>query len=154
MVGSKRVHRHRCWQLDEVLVTINEVKHYLWRAFDHQSEVLESFVTKTRDWRLAFKFLQNPLRRHGDMETIVTDRLASYGTALEALGAINKRETGRWLNNRAWNSHQLFRRRERAMLRFRQMRNLHPFTAPFTTTSIKNVTSPAKKHSRIAGPRL
>ena len=69
------------------------------------------------------------MRRHGHTETIVTDRLASYGAALKALGAIDKRETGRWLNNRAENSHLPFRRRERAMLRFRQMRSLQKFAA-------------------------
>ena len=63
------------------------------------------------------------------METIVTDRLASYGAALKQLGAIAKREVRRWLNNRAENSHQPFRRRERAMLRFRRMRSLQKFAA-------------------------
>jgi putative transposase len=60
---------------------------------------------------------------------IATDRLASYGAALNLLGAIAKRGTGRWLNNRAENSHQPFRRRERAMLRFRLMRSLQKFAA-------------------------
>jgi putative transposase len=63
------------------------------------------------------------------VETIVTDRLASYGAALKALGAIEKRKVGRWLNNRVENSHQPFRRRERAMLRFRQMRSRQKFAA-------------------------
>ena len=63
------------------------------------------------------------------METIVTDRLASYGAALKALGAIDKRQVGRWLNNRVENSHQPFRRQERAMLRFRRMRSLQKFAA-------------------------
>jgi len=69
------------------------------------------------------------LRRHGGTETIVTDRLASYRVALTTLGAVGKPETGRWLNNRAENSHQPFRRRERAMLRFRRMRSLQNFAA-------------------------
>lgn len=63
------------------------------------------------------------------MDSIVTDRLASYGAALKAMNAIDKRETGRWLYNRAENSHQPFRRRERAMLRFRRMRSLQKFAA-------------------------
>jgi putative transposase len=121
--------RHRRWHLDEMFVKINGVKHYLWRAVDHEGEVLESFVTKRRDKRAALKFLRKSLRRHGLVETIVTDRLASYGAALKALGAINKRETGRWLNNQAECSHQPFRRRERAMLRFRRMRSLQKFAA-------------------------
>lgn len=112
-----------------VLSRINGVKHYLWRAVDHEGEVLESFVTKRRDKKAALKFLRKSLRRHGAVETIVTDRLASYGAALKFIGAIDKRETGRWLNNRAENSHQPFRRRERAMLRFRRMRSLQKFAA-------------------------
>lgn len=74
--------QHRRWHLDEVFVKINGVKHYLWRAVDHEGEVLESFVTKTRDKKATLKFLRKSLRRHGLPETIVTDRLASYGAAL------------------------------------------------------------------------
>ena len=133
-IRRSRVHRmgafrHRRWHLDEVFVKINGIKHYLWRAVDHEGEVLESFVTKKRDKKAALKFFKKLLRRHGHTEMIVTDRLASYGAALKALGALDKRETGRWLNNRAENSHQPFRRRERAMLRFRQMHTLQKFAA-------------------------
>lgn len=91
--------------------------------------MLESFVTKRRDKKAALKFLRKTLQRHGQTETIVTDRLASYGAALREIGATARRETGRWLNNRAENSHQPFRRRERAMLRFRRMRSLQKFAA-------------------------
>ena len=52
----------------------------------------------------------------------VTDKLRSYGAAMKVIGNVEKQETGRWLNNRAENSHQPFRRRERVMLRFRRMR--------------------------------
>lgn len=124
-----RSFKHRQWHLDEVFVKINGMKHYLWRAVDHEGEVLESFVTKRRDKKAALKFLRKSLRRHGSVETTVTDRLASYGAALKQIGAIDKREVGRWLNNRAENSHQPFRRRERAMLRFRHMRSLQKFAA-------------------------
>jgi len=128
-VDARRAHRHRRWHLDEMFVKINGVKHYLWRAVDDEGEVLESYVTKTRDKAAALKFLRKALKRHGSTEAIVTDRLASYGAALKALGAIGKRGTGRWLNNRAENSHQPFRRRERAMLRFRRMRSLQRFAS-------------------------
>jgi len=124
-----RSFRHRRWHLDEVFVKINGVKHYLWRAVDHEGEVLGSFVAKRRDKNSALKFLRKSLRGHGAVETIITDRLASYGAALKVLGAIDKRETGRWLNNRAENSHQPVRRRERAMLRFRRMRGLQKLAA-------------------------
>lgn len=128
-VQAMRAFRHRRWHLDEMFVKINGVKHYLWRAVDHEGEVLESFVTRARDKASAVKFLRKALRRHGSIEVIVTDRLTSYGAALNAIGAIGKRETGRWLNNRVENSHQPFRRRERSMLRFRRMRSLQKFAA-------------------------
>ncbi|MGL5446779.1 MAG: DDE-type integrase/transposase/recombinase [Rhabdaerophilum sp.] len=94
-VQAMRSFQHRRWHLDEVFVKINGVKHYLWRAVDHEGEVLESFVTKRRDKKTALKFFMKSLRRHGVVETIVTDRLASYGAALQQLGAIDKRGVGR-----------------------------------------------------------
>jgi len=117
------------WHLDEIFVKINGEQHYLWRAVDHEGEVLESYVTKTRDKKAALKFLRKSIKRHGQPEVIVTDRLRSYGAALKELYAAGRQETGRWLNNRAENSHLPFRRRERAMLRFRRMRSLQKFAA-------------------------
>ena len=83
-VQAMRAFRHRRWQLDEVFVKINGEKHYLWRAVDHEGEVLESFVTKRRAEKAALKFLKKSLKRHGATEVIMTDRLASYGAALKA----------------------------------------------------------------------
>jgi putative transposase len=123
------------WHLDEVFVKINGERHYLWRAVDHEGEVLESFVTKTRDKKAALKFLKKAMRKHGRPEIIVTDRLRSYGAALKEIGAAKRQETGRWLNNRAENSHLPFRRRERAMLRFRRMRTLQKFAAVHASVS-------------------
>ncbi len=122
---SFRRRRH----LDEVFVKINGVQHYLWRAVDHEGEVLEAFVSKTRDKAGALKFLKKLMKRHGRPGELVTDGLRSYGAALKDLGAEDRQVTGRWENNRAENSHQPFRRRERAMLRFRRMRSLQKFAA-------------------------
>jgi putative transposase len=112
-----------------MFVKINGERHYLWRAVDHEGEILESFVTKTRDKKAALKFLKKTMRKHGCPEVIVTDLLRSYGAAMKEIGAAGRQETGRWLNNRAENSHLPFRRRERAMLRFRRMRSLQKFAA-------------------------
>ncbi|MBB3063777.1 IS6 family transposase [Limibacillus halophilus] len=117
------------WHLDEVFVKINGEIYYLWRAVDHEGEVLESFVTKKRDKKAALKFLRKAMRKHGRPEAIVTDRLRSYGAAMKEIGNIDRQHTGRWMNNRAENSHLPFRRRERAMLRFRRMRSLQQFAA-------------------------
>ena len=127
-VSGMRSSRWR-WHLDEVFVKINGELHYLWRAVDHEGEVLESFVKKTRDKKAALKFLKKTLKRHGRAEEMVTDRLRSYGAALKDLGIRDRQETGRWANNRAESSHQPFRRRERAMLRFRRMRTLQKFAS-------------------------
>jgi putative transposase len=113
--------------LDEVFVRINGETHYLWRAVDHEGEVLESYVTKRRDRKAALKFLRKSMKRHGQPHVIVTDKLRSYGAAMKFIGNADRQETGRWLNNRAENSHLPFRRRERAMLRFRKMRSLQKF---------------------------
>jgi putative transposase len=103
--------------------------HYLWRAVDHEGEVLESFVTKTREKKAALKFQRKAMRKHGRPEVIVTDRLRSYGAALKEIGGTARQETGRWPNNRAENSHLPFRRREWAMQRFRRMRSLQMFVS-------------------------
>jgi putative transposase len=117
------------WHLDEVFVKINGEMHYLWRAVDHEGEVLETYVTKRRDRNAALKFLRKLMKRYGSPKVIVTDRLRSYGAAMKIIGNADKQAVGRWKNNRAENSHLPFRRRERAMLRFRRMLSLQKFVA-------------------------
>ncbi|MDH4398450.1 IS6 family transposase [Sphingorhabdus sp.] len=121
--------RHWRWHVDEVFVKINGEHHYLWRAVDHEGEILESYVTKKRDKAAALAFLKKALKRHGRAETIVTDGLRSYPAAMRELGNGDRREMGRWMNNRVENSHLPFRRRERAMLRFRRMKSLQKFAS-------------------------
>ncbi|MEI8703309.1 IS6 family transposase (plasmid) [Mesorhizobium mediterraneum] len=133
-IRRKRAQRMRAWpqwqwHLDEVFVKINGETHYLWRAVDHEGEILEAFVSKRRDRRAALKFLKKSMKRNGSPKTIVTDKLRSYGAALKEIGTADRQQTGRWMNNRAENSHLPFRRRERAMQRFRQMRCLQKFAA-------------------------
>ena len=128
-VQQLRAHSNWQWHLDEVFVKINGETHYLWRAVDHEGEVLESYVTKRRDRKAALKFLSKTMKRCGKPEIIVTDLLRSYGAAMKVIGNADRQETGRWLNNRAENSHLQFRRRERAMLRFRHMRSLQKFVS-------------------------
>jgi putative transposase len=128
-VSHMRGYRHWRWHLDEVFVKINGERHYLWRAVDHEGEILESYVTKKRDKSAALAFIKRALKRHGKAEVIVTDGLKSYPAAMHDLGNLDRREMGRWKNNRAENSHLPFRRRERAMLRFRQMKTLQKFVS-------------------------
>ena len=116
--------RHWRWHLDEMYVKLNGEKVYLWRAVDHEGEVLESYVTKTRDKGAALAFMKKAMKRHGSPEVITTDGLRSYGAAMTELGNRDRQEVGRWANNRVENSPLPFRRRELAMLRFRQMKTL------------------------------
>ena len=67
------------------------------------------------------------MKRHGKAEVLVTDKLRSYGAAMKVIGNANRQETGHWLNNRAENAHQPFRRWERTMLNSRRMRSLQKF---------------------------
>ncbi|MFS2316675.1 IS6 family transposase [Maricaulis sp. D1M11] len=117
------------WHLDEVFVRINGELHYLWRAVDHEGEVLEAFITKRRDRKAALKFLRKAMKRYGRPDVVVTDRLGSYKAAMREIGNAGRQETGRRLNNRAENSHQPLRGREKVMTRFRSMRSLQKFAA-------------------------
>ena len=128
-VSRMRGFRQWRWHLDEVYVKISGEMHYLWRAVDHEGEVLESFVTRTRDKTAALAFMKKALKRHGSPQAITTDGLRSYKAAMTELGNADKQEIGRWANNRVENSHLPFRRRERAMLRFRQMKSLQKFAS-------------------------
>ncbi len=139
-IRKRRVHHRQFsqwrWNLDEVFVRINGKTHYLWRAVDHEGEALEVFVTKLRDRRAALKFLKRAMKRYGRPRAIVTDRLRSYGAAMKVIGNSGRQVCGRWLNNRAENSHQSFRRREGAMAKFRNIKSLQKFA--FVLASIQN----------------
>ncbi len=166
-IRKRRIHQRSFsqwrWHLDEVFVRINGETHYLWRAVDHEGEVLEVFATKRRDRRAALKFLKRTMKRYGRPRSIVTDRLRSYRSAMTVIGNAADQVCGRWLNNRAENSHQPFRRRERAMAKFRDMKTLQKFAAAHasihnlfasTTASTRTVTSTAAtSSSRTALPR-
>jgi len=133
-IRRRRIQQRRCysqwrWHLDEVFVRINGETHYLWRAVDHEGEVLEVFATKRRDRIAALSFLKRAMKRYGRPKAIVTDRLRSYGAAMRVLGIVDRQVCGRWLNNRAENSHQPFRRRERAMAKFRSVKSLQKFAS-------------------------
>jgi putative transposase len=128
-ISRMRGFRNWRWHVDEVFVKVNGETHYLWRAVDHEGEILESYVTKKRDKKAALKFLRKALKQHGKAETIVTDGLKSYPAAMRELGNEGRREMGRWLNNRVENSHLPFRRKERVMQRFRRMKSLQKFAS-------------------------
>ena len=90
---------------------------------------MERFVTKRRDRKAALKFLRKTMKRHGRPHVFVTDKLRSYGAAMTIIGNVDKQETGHWLNHRAENLQQPFRRRQRAMLGLLRMRSLQKFVS-------------------------
>ncbi len=104
-VSRKRAYSNWQWHLDEVSLKINGETHYLWRAVDHEGEVLETYVTKRRDRRAALKFIRKSMKRNGRPHILVTDKLRSDGAALKDIGNVYKQEAGRWLNNRGGRTH-------------------------------------------------
>lgn len=116
----RRPRADRRWHLDEAFVSINGKLMYLWRAVDGEGEVLEILVQKRRNKNAAKKLLRKLLKKQGYVpSSVVTDKLRSYAAALRELGLSSKHETGGRKNNRAENSHQPVRRRERVMQRFK-----------------------------------
>ena len=127
-IRKRRVQSHSYsrwrWYMGEVFVRINGETYYLWRAVDHEGEVLEVIATKRRDRKAALAFLKRAMKRYGRPEAIVTNRLRSYRAAMKVIGISDRQECGRWFNNRAENSHQPFRRREGAMAKVRDIKTL------------------------------
>ena len=117
------------WHLDEVFVKVNGKLRYLWRAVDHEGEVLEAVVTTKRDKLAALKLLKRIMKKYGSPCRVVTDGCGAYSAAMKEIGSADRHEVGRRLNNRAENSHQPFRRRERAMQRFRNLKTLQKFSS-------------------------
>src|SRR5271163_2235155 len=117
---KRRPKPHTAWHLDEVYLKINGRMVYLWRAVDAEGEVLDVLVQSRRDKRAALKLMRKLLKKYGFLpDKLFTDDLRSYAAAARDLGLSNRHERGRWRNDRAENSHQPTRRRERKMQGFK-----------------------------------
>lgn len=115
-----RTHSDGRWHLDEMFVSINGKRMYLWRAVDSEGEVLDILVQSRRNKKAALKLMRKLLKKQGYVPCeVVTDKLPSYGAALRDLGMQDKHVTRGRSNNRAENSHLPVRQRERRMLRFK-----------------------------------
>src|SRR5437763_8628983 len=132
-VIARRLRRRRPrpsdrWHLDEMVVRIAGKRMYLWRAVDHEGEVLDMLVQSRRDSRAAMRLMRKLLRKQGFVpKLLVTDKLRSYGSAFRHLQLTCPHEQGLRKNNRAENSHQPVRRRERKMQRFKSARSAQRF---------------------------
>jgi putative transposase len=129
-IRSTALARGGKWHLDEVVVTINGKKHSLWRAVDQHGAVLDVLVQSRRDRHAARRLMRKLLRKHGRApRVLVTDRLRSYAAANRDLGNNVEHRQHKGLNNRAENSHQPTRVREKVMRRFKSARHLQRFTS-------------------------
>src|SRR6202049_2010718 len=108
------------WHLDEMVVRIAGKRMYLWRAVDHEGEVLDMLVPRRRDKRSALRLMRKLVRKQGFApKLLTTDKLGSYRSAFRHLRLTCPHEQGIRKNNRAENSHQAVSRRERKMQRFK-----------------------------------
>ena len=148
---KRRLKPHTTWHLDEVYLKIAGRMVYLWRAVDAEGEVLDVLVQSKRNKHAALKLMRKLLRKYAFVpERLVTDDLRSYSAAVRELGIERRHERGRWKNNRAENSRQPTRRRERKMSGSRarvQPRNFFQPTPPSTIPSTSNAISPQPKRT-------
>src|SRR6202035_4620027 len=122
------------WHLDEMVVRIASKRMYLWRAVDHEGVVLDMLVQRRRDKRAALRLMRKLLRKLGFApKLLTTDKLASYGAAFRHLRLPCPHDQGLRKNNRAENSHQIVRRRERKMQRFKSAGSAQRFLSIHAT---------------------
>jgi putative transposase len=124
------------WHLDEVFIKIAGRTHYLWRAVDQHGDVLDILVTSRRDANAATRFFRKLLTGLEYVpQVLVTDKLASYGVAHRRLMPGVEHRRSKYLNNRAENSHQPTRQRERAMKKFTSPGHTQQFLSAFSGIS-------------------
>jgi putative transposase len=151
---KRRVKPHTTWHLDEVYLKIDGRMVYLWRAVDAEGEVLDVLVQSKRNKRAALKLMRKVLKKYAFVpERLVTDCLRSYSAAVRELGIEHHHERGRWENNRAENSHQPTRRRERKMQRFKSagsaQRFLSTHAAVYNTFNVQRHLTSAQTHRTL-----
>jgi putative transposase len=150
----RRPRPHSVWHLDEVYLKIDGQMVYLWRAVDAEGEVLDVLVQSKRNKHAALKLMRKLLRKYAVVpERLVTDELRSYGAATLALGIDHLHDRGRWKNNRAENSHQPTRRRERKMQRFKSAGSAQKFlsihAAAYNTFNVQRHLASAQSHRAL-----
>ena len=151
---KRRLKPHATWHLDEVYLKIDGRMVYLWRAVDAEGEVLDVLVQSKRNKHAALKLMRKLLKKYAFVpERLVTDDLRSYSAAVRDLGIERRHERGRWRNNRAENSHQPTRRRERKMQRFKSPGSAQKFlsthAAVYNTFNVQRHLTSAQTHRTL-----
>jgi transposase-like protein len=148
---KRRPKPYTTWHLDEAYLKIAGRMVYLWRAVDAEGEVLDVLVQSKRNKHAAPKLMRKLLKKYGFVpDRLITDDLRSYGAAARDLGIERRHERGQWKNNRAENSHQRTRRRERKMQRFKSPGSAQKFlsthAAVFNTFNVQRHLTSAATH--------
>ena len=151
---KRRPKPHTTWRLDEVDLKIDGRTLYLWRAVDAEGEVLDVLVQSKRNKHAALKLMRKLLKKYVFVpERLITDDLRSYGAAAHDLGIDSRHERGRWKNNRAENSRQPTRRRERKMQRFKSVGSAQKFlsshAAIYNTFNVQRHLTSAQSHRKL-----
>ncbi len=151
---KRRPKPHSIWHLDEVYLKIDGRMAYLWRAVDAEGEVLDVLVQSKRNKRAALKLMRKLLKKYAFVpERLITDHLRSHSAAAHDLGIESRHGRGRWENNRAENSHQPTRRRERKMQRFKSVGSAQKFlsshAAVYNTFNVQRHLTSAQTHRTL-----
>jgi len=151
---KRRRKPHTTWRLDEVDLKIDGRMLYLRRAVDAEGEVLDVLVQSKRNKHAAFKLMRKLLKKYVFApERLTTDDLRSYGAAAHDLGIDSRHERGRWKNNRAENSRQPTRLRERKMQRFKSVGSTQKFlsshAAIYNTFNVQRHLTSAQSHRKL-----
>ena len=151
---KRRLKPHTTWHLDEVYLKIDGRMIYLWQAVDAEGEVLDVLIQSKRNRHAALKLMRKLLRKYALLpERLVTDDLRSYSAAVHVLGIERRYERGRWKNNRAENSHQPTRRRERKLQRFKSPGSAQKFlsshAAVYNIFNIQRHLTSAQTHREL-----
>ena len=145
--------RNDIWHLDEVVISINGEKRYLWRAVDQDGYVLDEIVQVHRNTKAARRLLTRLLRKQGrPPKRIITDKLGSYGAARRKVMPKVEHRQHKGLNNRAENAHVPLRKRERMMQGFRSWLGLQQFASIFS--ALRNHFVPPRSHRSALSTQL